>query len=186
MMWRLVALLFFHFCLAALLAHGQIGVSICACQPSVYTFTFNFSAVCNIGTVDGPGVRGSDCFARGVGTNSANTTDTVPVQVTTVSVLELDRSQRIIAQTSYVQGYRNGDTFMYTSITGTPESVATLTSDTVPAGLQVNIVGINQLEQPITNVWIILFDNNCGIFPVLKIGDQIGWTILVSKSLLYR
>lgn len=182
MMWRLVAPVFGIFGLAMSPAYGQIGVSICACQPSVYTFTFNFSAICNIGTVDGPGVRGSDCFVRGIGTNSKYTTVAVPVQVTTVGVLELDRNMRMIAQTSHVQVYRDGDSFMYKSIAGTPEGVATLTTGTVPGGLQLDIVGINQLEQPIANVWIIMFDNNCGFFPVLKIGDQIGWTILVSEA----
>ena len=102
------------------------------------------------------------------------------MQVTTVSVLELDRSLRVIAQTPYAGDFRGGDSFTYTSIVGTPEGAATVTPENMPGGLQLDMIGINQLEQPITNVWIILFDNDCGIFPVLEIGDQIGWTILVS------
>ena len=66
---------------------GQIGITICACQPSVYTFTFN----CDISTVEGPGVVDADCFARGFAIGSADdVNDTVPVQVSTVSVLELN------------------------------------------------------------------------------------------------
>lgn len=160
--------------------HCQIGVTICACQPSVYTFTFNFSAECDIDTIGGPGVRDADCFARGIGLGSENTNLTTPVQVTSVSVLELDRSLRVAAQTPYVADYRDGDSFTYSSIVADPATVATMTEDSIPGGIQLDMVGINALEQPITNVWVILFDNNCGIFPVLEVGDQVGWTILVS------
>jgi hypothetical protein len=166
-------------CGMALPVYSQIGVTFCACQPSVYTFTFNFSVECEIETIDGPGVRGADCFTRGIGLGSDKTNLTIPVQVTTVSILELDRSLRVVAQSPYVADFRDGDSFTYTSIVADPETVATLTEDTMPGGLQLDIVGINELEQPITNVWVILFDNNCGIFPVLEVVDQIGWTILV-------
>ena len=107
-----------------------------------------------------------------------DTIDATPLIVSTVSVLELDRSFRVLAQTPYIDTFRDGDIFNYTSVAGTPEGVAMLDPS---GGLQLDIVGLNQLEQPIKNVWIILFDNDCGIFPVLEIGDQIGWTILVRR-----
>lgn len=170
---------------------GQIGVTICACQPSVYTFTFNFSATCDISTVEGPGVLDADCFARGFAIGSADdVNDTVPVQVTTVSIIELNKDLGVLVQTSYTDVFRDGDNFTYTSILSTPDNITGLTPDMVPGGIQLGIVGVNQMEIPITNVWIILFDNECGIFPVLEVGDQIGWTILVridpSHPLLVR
>jgi hypothetical protein len=64
-----------------------------------------------------------------LGTGSENTTDTVPVQGTTVSVLEMDRSLRVIAQTPYAEDFRDGDSFTYTSIVGTPEGAATFTPE---------------------------------------------------------
>ena len=164
-------------------ACGQIGVTICACQPSVYTFTFNFSATCDISTIRGPGVFDSDCFARGFAIGSADdVNDTVPVQVTTVSVIELNKDLGVLAQTPYTDVFRDGDSFTYATILSTPDNITGLTPDMIPGGLQVGIVGVNQLEEPITNVWIILFDNACGIFPVLEVGDQIGWTILVCND----
>jgi hypothetical protein len=159
---------------------GQIGVSICACQPSVYTFTFNFSGICDIGTIERPGVRDADCFTRGFTLGTADdVNDTVPVQVTTVSVMELNKDLGVLVQTPYVDDFRDGDSFTYTSILSTPDNVTGLKPDMIPGGIQLGIVGVNKLEEPITNVWIILFDNACGIFPVLEVGDQIGWTILV-------
>lgn len=159
--------------------NSQSGVNLCACQPSVYTFKFNFTAICNIQTILRPGIRGADCFAREF-TIGQPVNDTVPVQVNTVTVLELDRQLRVIAQTPYRDDFRDGETFVYTSIAGTPEGVSMLSPDRWPGGIQLDIVGINQNEEPITNVWIILFDNDCGIYPVLQVGDVIGWTILVS------
>jgi len=100
--------------------------------------------------------------------------------VSSVTVLELDRLLRVIAQTPYRDDFRDGDTFTYTSIAATPEGIATLTPDRWPGGLQLDIVGVNRNEEPITNVWIILFENNCGIYPILEVGDVVGWTILVS------
>jgi hypothetical protein len=160
---------------------GQIGVTICACQPSVYTFTFNFSAICDIETIERPGVRDADCFARGFAIGPADDlNDTVPVQITTVSVMELNKDLGVLSQTPIVDSFRDGDSFTYTSILSTPDNITGLMPDMIPGGIQLGIVGVNKLEEPITNVWIILFDNGCGIFPVLEVGDQIGWTILVS------
>jgi hypothetical protein len=135
--------------------------------------------VCEIQTIERPGIRGADCFTRGTGSNAENITDTVPVSVSTISVLELDRQLRPLAQTPYTGTYSDGETFSYTSIAGTLEGAASLTPDSFPAGIQLDIAGINRLEEPITNVWIILFDNDCNTFPVLMIGDTIGWSILV-------
>lgn len=183
-MRRLLAILtIWTSCYSQILIRAQtIGTDICACQPSVYTFKFNFSAICEIQTIERPGVRGADCFTRGIGSNAENITDTVPVSVTTISVLEIDRQLRPLAQTPYTGTFSSGDTFSYTSIAGTPEGAASLTPESFPAGIQLDIVGVNRLEEPITNVWIILFDNNCNTFPVLQIGDTIGWTILVRTS----
>ena len=158
---------------------SQIGTSLCACQPSVYTFQFNFSSICNIDTINGPGIKDADCFARGF-TIGDPVNDTVPVNVNTVTVMELDINLRVIAQTPYREEFRDGDTFTYTSIASSPEGVATLSPERWPGGIQLDIVGINQNEEPITNVWIIVFENDCGIYPILEIGDTVGWTNLVS------
>jgi hypothetical protein len=166
---------------------AQIGVTVCACQPSVYVFELDFNATCDIGTIDSrPGIRGADCFARGIGLYADDTVDFVPVQVTSISIVETNREFQVLAQSPYSSFFSDGDKITYTSILGTPEGVASLDEDNLPAGMQVDIVGINQLEQPITNVWIILFDNVCGVFPVLEKGDKIGWTIINDIRLPYN
>lgn len=160
-------------------AKSQVGISLCACQPSVYTFQFNFSAICDIDTINGPGVKAADCFARGF-TIGDPVNDTVPVNVNTVTVMELNPNLQVIAQTPYRDDFRDGDTFTYTSIASSPQGVATLSPDRWPGGIQLDIVGVNQDEEPITNVWIIVFENDCGIYPILEVGDNVGWTNLVS------
>jgi hypothetical protein len=159
--------------------HGQIGVSICACQPGVYTFEINFAALCiNTTVIDNDGVKGIDCFQRGIGSNAASINDTIPVQINSINILELDANRQTLAITPYEEAYQNGDTFVYTSpLIGTLDAISNLT--TVPSGLQMTLNGINRLEEPITNVWIIIFDNDCQYYPVLSIGDNIGWTTLV-------
>src|SRR3569623_1297735 len=44
-----------------------IGVDICACSPSVYTFQLIFSLTCAEETVkDNPGIQGESCFVQGL------------------------------------------------------------------------------------------------------------------------
>lgn len=86
-----------------------------------------------------------------------------------------------LAVTPFNGVFQDGSTFVYTSpLLGSIESVSKLTPDTMPGGLQIDLIGINRFEQPITNVWIILFINDCTYFPILNINDNIGWTTLVS------
>lgn len=160
--------------------HAQIGVTVCACQPASYTFQFNFSDVCGTSDVMGPGVVDSSCTVGGTAGTEGNVTNLKPVFVSSVQILELDQFQAPLAFASYNDGYVNGDTITYTSVAGTTAGVNNLTLSTIPKGLQLNIQGINSEDQGIVNFWIILFDNNCGLFPVLKAGEHIGWTGLVS------
>jgi hypothetical protein len=56
----------------------------------------------------------------------------------------------------------------------------------IPKGLQITLAGRNAEEQDLVDFWLIIFDNECGVFPVVLEGQQIGWTIFVSTcSLLF-
>jgi hypothetical protein len=69
----------------------------------------------------------------------------------------------------------------------TPEGVDMVNELGVfPGGLQLNINGRNALDEFITNVWVIFFNNECGLFSVIAEGDQIGWTKFVSFFGLVR
>jgi len=71
-------------------ANGQVGVTICACSPSVYTFQFNFSSMCDDTTVGGnPGIIDWDCLVDGL-QESDQVTDLIPVAISTATVLELN------------------------------------------------------------------------------------------------
>lgn len=162
-------------------ALGQVGVTICACQPSVYTFQINYTSICTeTNVLLNPGIKGVDCFQRGVGTDADLINDTVPVQINNINVIELGQQFEALSTTPFAGSFADGSTFVYTSPNlATPEEVNNLTTSTVPGGVQIVLDGINKEEQPITNTWIILFTNDCGWYPVLDVGDNIGWTTLV-------
>jgi hypothetical protein len=157
-----------------------IGVDICACSPSVYTFQLNFAINCSMETVkDNPGVLDAECRVSGLRPED-NVTDLLPVKVSTVEILELGANQQVIQSGFYKEGYFDGATISYTSITGSPDAL-NLTVDQIPRGLQLNILGQNAKEEDILNYWIVLFTNQCNAFPVFEVGDMIGWTTIVSS-----
>jgi hypothetical protein len=84
----------------------QIGVDICACQPSVYEFTFDFLQTCADFNLTGPGISDSACDV----TAEAGVTDEVPVVVFQIEILELDQRAIVVAQTQIAGDFRTGDT----------------------------------------------------------------------------
>jgi len=154
---------------------SQIGVTLCACFPPLYEFTLNFASLCSESNVEGPGIENIECFVQGT-TPGENITDETPVDVSSIEVLELDDELAPLSNTFYTDGYRNGSKILYTSIA----TWNNLTIDFFPEALQLNIVATNALDQALLQVWVIRFTNECGIFPLLSIGEQMGWTTIVS------
>jgi hypothetical protein len=87
----------------------EIGVDICACQPSVYEFTFDFLLTCNDFNVTGPGIADDACFVDFSSNDGSNVTDEVPVSVNRVEILELDQFLQVVAQTQINGDFRSGD-----------------------------------------------------------------------------
>jgi hypothetical protein len=56
-----------------------------------------------------------------------------------------------------------------------------LNSSSIPRGFQLSLTGRNAIEQNIVNNWVVLYDNDCGIFPVVTEGMVAGWTVFVSE-----
>lgn len=158
---------------------AQVGTVLCACNPAIYTFEFVFDATCDETNVDGLGIENSDCFVSPAGIDQ-EITDFRPVAVSGVDILELDQQLVPFAFQPVRGSFRNGDTFQYTSVTATDPN---LPPERIPGGFQMNVLGVNAIDQDIQNVWIITFTNECGIFPIFTIGEQIGWTRLVNISL---
>lgn len=95
--------------------------------------------------------------------------DYVPVVITGIDVLELDTGLIPIRLTPIRGSFGNGDIFSYTADE----------ENTIKGGIQLNILGVNQLDQTIQNVFVISFSNECGV-SVVEVGDVIGWVVVVS------
>jgi hypothetical protein len=178
MMMRLVGVLLV---LAQAVSAQLIGTDICACQPSIVTFTLNFAFKCVDSNVEGPGIIETTCLTELLGENDTrNTTDVAPVSVTEVQILELDENKAVLAQTPYEGTFSDGASFTYTSIVvSDPESV---TVQNFPRGLQVIAKGISATEEALQNTWAIIYSNECGLFPLLEVGEQIGWANFVCNQ----
>jgi hypothetical protein len=157
-----------------------IGVDLCACQPSVITFKLNFTITCDDSTVvPGSGINDTACLVDTRG-NNENITDEVPTYVSLVQIQELGEGPiyAVLGLTEYTDGYYNGDEITYTSIVETkPDSI---NASTIPRGFQVAITGLNANEETLVQTWAITYTNDCGIFPLLTVGEQIGWSVFVS------
>jgi len=152
-----------------------IDTDLCACQPSVYTFKLDFSNECTHTTVGGPGIPETACIVDGVGSN------VIPISISQVQVFELSQTLQILGSAVLTGPFFDQDEISYTSITSVNEP-GTIDPQTVPRGIQVSITGINSDEELLVNTWVILYSNDCGVFPVLDIGDIIGWTEFVCAA----
>lgn len=144
------------------------------------TFKLFFNMICpgNIDSTVRPGINDTDCFAGNLNADNDDNTDYVPVTITKIQILELDRNQGILKELNIVEQFVDGQEFNYTSI-----AVSNPENDVAVGGLQMTLDGRNANDDQIVNNWIILFTNECGVFPLLELGDQIGWTEFVSSTL---
>jgi hypothetical protein len=159
---------------------GQIvGEELCACSPSSYEFTLDFDLVCPGDVTEGDAVDETSCVITPLG--DPDVTDLVPVTVENIDILELDQGLRVVAQENIAGSFSDGDTFNYTSIAAWSGDI--VDPSDVPRAIQINIVGRNQFNESLINVYIITFTNGCGAYPVLAENQTIGWTTFVSRIL---
>ena len=154
----------------------QVGVDLCACSPRTFEFTFNFSLVCPpINITEGEGVQSTSCLLSPF--SDPDTTDLVPTSIQSIDIVELGQDVSVLVRESITGNFVNGDKFVYESIINTPEEVEG--PNDIPRVLQMNIVGVNQIQEEIINVFIITYSNNCQDYPVLFVNNTIGWTRMV-------
>lgn len=154
-----------------------IGVDICYCAPNTYQFTLDFSLFCPpVNITLGDAIKATTCSVSPFGDPSV--TDLVPVAVQSIDVLELDQNLQVISQEQIEGNFGDGDTFEYTSVAANPGDIVDAAD--LPRAIQLNINGVNELEQAILNVYLITFTNNCSSYPVLSEGQSAGWTVFVS------
>ena len=159
-------------------ASGQVNDT-CACSPSTYEFVFDFNLFCppvNITLSDA--VEETSCSVGPFG--SQEVMDLIPVSVQNIDILELGQDLRVLVQETLEGNFVNGDSFRYESIANLPGEITSPVD--IPRAIQLNIVGVNVNDDPIINVFIITFTNECDTYPVLFNGQSIGWTFFVSIS----
>eukprot|EP00523_Entomoneis_sp_CCMP467_P002721 CAMPEP_0168754478 /NCGR_PEP_ID=MMETSP0724-20121128/19525_1 /TAXON_ID=265536 /ORGANISM="Amphiprora sp., Strain CCMP467" /LENGTH=624 /DNA_ID=CAMNT_0008802965 /DNA_START=199 /DNA_END=2073 /DNA_ORIENTATION=+ len=149
-------------------AHGQIGETLCACQPSIWDINLNFALSCDDETfVVGPGIEDTACI---VAPRQENVTDFDFLQVSLILITERDQERNVINERTILPGpLNNGDSFSYSSyIDGNTDFNTT----TLPREIQFDFNGINMLGQLIRATWSLEFTNDCTVFPVVEAGDQ--------------
>ena len=152
---------------------GQIGVDLCACTPSSYTFEVRLDLTCPGNIDSNPGIDQTTCLSQ-TERGNPNNEDFVPVSVSTVQITEANAGFQVVKIVEF-QGtgdFTQGDLIEYTSVTAERSD---LTQDEIITFLQLNVQGRNVAGDDISNNFIIQVTNDCGVFPVLSIGDRVGW-----------
>ena len=159
-------------------ANGQvIGEEICSCAANTYEFTLDFSLFCPpVNITQGDAVAATSCMVSPFG--SPDVVDLIPIAVQSIDVLELNQNLDIVVQENIPGSFGDGDKFRYTSFAANPDEI--VDPNDIPRAIQLNIIGVNQFDEAILNVFLITFTNNCQAYPVLFEGQYAGWTRFVS------
>lgn len=149
----------------------------CVCQPGVIEFTLDFALGCDNRTIlpGLPGIEDAVCVVTSTG--GSTTFDNVPVSVSTITVSEIDFMLSSLKMENFTGTFMSGDTFTYEAFSVTDTN--SVANGTIPNGLQVAITGLNADNEEITNNIVVLFTNDCTIYPVLETDSTIGWASLV-------
>mgnify|MGYP005847793819 CR=1 FL=1 len=151
---------------------------VCSCSPSTYEFRFNFDLRCpRPGEDYGPGISEVTCF---ITSYSADVLDLNPIEVQSISIVESDIERVPIAQSAVDGEFRDGSTFTYSSVSALGDDNAR-----IPQSIQLTITATNTVGEVLVQVWAIKFTNDCGVFPVLEVGESFGWTEFVSVCSWY-
>ena len=154
---------------------AQVGVTEFGCSPSSFTVKFNFSLTDqNIANMDG--VNETSFFVTNLNFGS-NSTDETPVGVSMVSVIESGLDSLTLVRESIPGPFLDGDTFVYTSIT----SMGSENITQLPGSISFTFNAENAAGDPLTANAAIRY-TNANTFPVVEVGDNVGWAVFVSIS----
>jgi len=152
-----------------------VGMDICACQSGSYNIVLDFDLECDDSDIEGSGISESACTVE-----PPNVDDPFVVEASNILISELDQTLQPVKETNLTGTYLDGDMVTYDSIIA--DDPSSLTPVSIPRGLQVSVTGVNADGTTLTNVWVILFTNDCGTYPVIESEMQIGWTLFVRDS----
>lgn len=155
-----------------LLSGRAAAQDICACSPSTYTFTLDFSLSCPpVNVTRNPGITATFCQVSPLGDGNQTIDELEPVAVEYIDVLELGQQFEVLSQTNITGVFEDGDSFDYTSITG-----AEGYDGEIPRVVQLNIFALNEFGERVVNFYAISFSNLCDAYPTLEEGGSSGWT----------
>jgi len=86
---------------------------------------------------------------------------------------ELGQNVRVMAVTDEVADYLDGSTFSFDPVSKSGQEAL--------RGVQFIAIGENAAGASLLLQAVVLFTNDCGIFPVLNDGDSLGWVVFVSR-----
>lgn len=158
---------------------GQtIGVDICACSPPTYKITFDFSLTCPPTNVGADGLASSSCLIGPFG--DPNTSDFVPVFASEITFVEVGQDTSILVTSDITGDFANGSSIEYAALSSNPDRISN--PNQVTRALRVTIIGTNAVGQDLVNVFILTFNNNCSVFPVIRPSENAGWAVFVSEN----
>lgn len=108
----------------------------------------------------------------------APTNNLVPVVVESVGILELDQVNNVLVEERIDREFFDGDSFKYSSVIKNLGDVTSV--EKIPKALQLNLRGRNKNGVMLMNVFIVTFTNECGVSPIIHMGESVGWAIFVS------
>lgn len=162
-------------------AEAQVGVTLCACQPSVWQIQLDFANSCASQTwVAGPGIQETFCNVASSEDPSVEVNDFEFVEVDQVQFIEADQNFDAVNTVRINGTFSSGDTLTLPSIIN--NATAMFDETTLPKLAQVDIFGVNAAGQSIVATWSLLFTNDCSSFPVVEAGEETILTIVVSTS----
>jgi hypothetical protein len=157
-----------------------LGQDLCACQPASIEMRLQLNLTCGDRDITEalPGVIDSACLVQPRTPAGEPVVNVEPTMVREILILELDQNQEVVSQTLFNEGYEDGSVVKFSStVAQDPNSIDLVT---LPSGLAVTITGINSDGQPLLNTWAIRYNNDCSIYPIIRPGQKIGWTVFVS------
>lgn len=145
---------------------------------------FNFSLTCEqTDTItQSDGVEESACLTEVRGSPTLSTSDLAPETITSLTIYELDHSFQILSEHSYVGPFVDGYSFTHSTSFNNLNTTSLDATSTLPpvGGIQMVAIGVTEDEQPIVNTIILLFTDDCSVFPSDVEGQSLGWVTFVS------
>jgi hypothetical protein len=140
---------------------------------------FEFSNTCDQSTVT-PALEGVLAVSCSVIVTEDDGTpiaggDPVPVRLGAIQAIEFGQQLQPVGQSVVNIDLNNGSLFRYTGIVVT--SGEFITDDTLPAAVQWVFTGRNAGNQIVQQTIRMEFDDDCEDYPILTVGEQLGWVI---------